>query len=134
MHALRAKEGVEVVFDNNDLPLEVITDQNRLAQVLTNLLNNATKFTDKGSIHFGYNIVGEMVEFYVQDTGRGIPASRINDIFDRSVTLNNHAPGTGLGLAISKLIVERVGGEIGVESEEGVGTRFQFSIPKVWVK
>lgn len=71
------------------------------------------------------------MEFFVQDTGMGIPPEKARNIFDRFVKLNDFVSGTGLGLAISKMIVEKLDGTIGVDSEPGKGTRFHFSIPVV---
>jgi PAS domain S-box-containing protein len=109
------------------------TDPNRLKQVLSNLIANAFKFTEKGYIEFGYRILDGNVEFYVKDTGVGIPKDKFNYIFERfgQVTENerlNHN-GTGLGLAISVNIVKLLGGRMWLESETGKGSTFYFSIP-----
>lgn len=130
VHKGRTKPGVALVFDDQSPEVEIVCDQNRLAQVLTNLLNNAEKFTDRGEIRFGYEISADKVDFYVQDTGQGIPQEKLRDIFARFVKLNDFAVGTGLGLSITKMIVEKMNGQIGVESEEGQGTRFWFSLPR----
>lgn len=107
------------------------TDQNYLTQILVNLVGNALKFTRSGSIEVGYFPgEGHMVEFYVKDTGVGIPQEQIGIIFDRFVKVNNYIEGTGLGLAICKTMVTILGGSIGVESELGVGSRFWFRIKK----
>ncbi len=129
VHRQKIRPGVELVLDDRYGEAEVVCDQNRLAQVVTNLLNNASKFTQEGEIRFGYYIEGGRIYGFVQDTGVGIPKERQHDIFDRFIKLNDFAAGTGLGLAISRMIVEKMGGRIGVESEEGVGTRFWFSLP-----
>ena len=129
VHKTRVRPGVSLVFEEKPEDVRIVCDQNRLAQVITNLLNNASKFTEKGSIRFGFDVKDERVEFYVEDTGVGIPEEKVHDIFDRFVKLNDFASGTGLGLAISKMIVERMNGTIDVESEVGRGTRFHFSIP-----
>lgn len=127
VHRSRTKPGVDLVFE--DSPEAVIEcDQNRLTQVITNLLNNAEKFTERGEIRFGYTLDDRFVEFYVQDTGMGIPEEKLQDVFNRFIRLNEAVAGTGLGLAISKMIVEHMGGTIGVESELGKGTRFRFSV------
>lgn len=126
VHKTRLKPGVELVFEEKYENVQIVCDQNRLAQVITNLVNNAAKFTESGSIRFGFDICGDHIEFYVQDSGVGIPPEKVRTIFDRFVKLNDFASGTGLGLAISKMIVERIGGTIGVESEVGKGTRFAF--------
>ena len=129
VHKTRVKPGVELVFEEKYDDVQIVCDQNRLAQVITNLLNNAAKFTEQGSIRFGFDLKDDRVEFYVEDTGVGIPEEKVRDVFDRFVKLNDFAAGTGLGLAISKMIVERMDGTIGVDSEQGSGTRFHFSIP-----
>ncbi|WP_290381007.1 sensor histidine kinase, partial [uncultured Muribaculum sp.] len=92
------------------------TDPDRLNQVLMNLLNNAAKFTTKGSITFGYELRDDEIYFYVRDTGIGIPDQDAERLFSRFTKLNNFIPGTGLGLSISKSIVEMLGGSIGVKS------------------
>lgn len=125
----RTSEGVELLFDEKYDKVELVCDQNRLAQVITNLLTNAIKFTARGQIRFGFDIRDSMIEFYVSDTGTGIAPEQVNHIFDRFVKLNNFAVGTGLGLSISKMIVEKMGGAISVESELGKGACFRFSIP-----
>lgn len=104
-------------------------EKNRLSQLIINLLSNAVKFTREGEIRFGYEIRGEMLYFYCKDTGVGIPADKINQVFDRFVKLNNFAQGTGLGLSICKSIVETMHGEMGVQSEEGKGSLFWFTLP-----
>ena len=119
---------VQISFEERLPQCLIHTEQNRLTQVITNLLNNAMKFTTRGNIRFGYRQEGNMLRFYVKDTGCGIPADKIDSVFGRFVKLNNFQQGTGLGLSICKTIVEKLGGEIGVESEEGVGTLFWFTI------
>lgn len=106
------------------------TDRNRFMQLILNLITNAIKFTDKGHISFGYKMKdNDNLYFYVSDSGRGIPKDQQLLIFDRFVKLDACVPGTGLGLSICKTIVEKLGGSIGVESEEGVGTTFWFTLP-----
>lgn len=106
------------------------TEKNRLTQVIVNFVNNAIKFTSRGSIRMGYRLQGgNELYFYVADTGRGIPKEKQLHIFDRFVKLDGLAQGTGLGLTICSTIVERLGGRIGVESEEGKGSTFWFTLP-----
>ena len=107
----------------------VITERNRLSQIIINLLNNAIKFTQKGKITFGYKLQKEKIYFYVTDTGCGIPAEKQDKIFERFIKLNNFAQGTGLGLSICKSIVDAMGGEIGVDSKVGNGSTFWFTLP-----
>ena len=112
-------------------PCFVVAEKKRLSQVLINLLTNAIKFTTKGSIRLGYEIHGKMLYFYVADTGCGFPESQKQKVFERFVRLDSANPGTGLGLAICRTIVEKMGGCIGVESEEGKGSCFWFTIPYI---
>ncbi len=131
IHKSRVKEGVELVFDEKYDSVFLTADQNRLSQVFTNLITNAIKFTSSGQILFGFNVREEQIDFYVSDTGIGIPKEKQASIFDRFVKLNDFAAGTGLGLAISRMIIEKMEGTIRVESEQGAGTIFRFSIPYV---
>ena len=100
-------------------------------QVLINLLNNAMKFTKKGSISIGYdNMEDEKeIKFFVKDTGIGIPKDKLDDIFGRFTQLNTFVQGTGLGLSICEMIVHMLGGKIWVNSEIGKWTCFWFTIP-----
>jgi signal transduction histidine kinase/CheY-like chemotaxis protein len=105
-------------------------DQNRLSQILINLLTNACKFTSKGSITLGYELRGQELYFYVRDTGIGIAPDKIDQIFTRFVKLNHFAQGSGLGLAITQSLVEKMGGHVGAQSDgEGKGSTFWFTIP-----
>ncbi len=105
------------------------TDRKRLMQVMTNLLTNARKFTASGEIVFGYRPCGDEIRFYVRDTGIGISKDNVDKVFQRFVKLNEGKQGSGVGLALCKAIVERMGGRIGVESCEGKGSTFWFSLP-----
>lgn len=107
----------------------IYTEKNRLSQLLINLLTNAIKFTSVGSVDFGYELRDKELYFYVKDTGCGIPKEGQTSVFGRFVKLNNFKQGTGLGLSICQTIVERMGGKIGVESEENVGSTFWFTLP-----
>jgi len=113
------------------------TDQNKLDSILTNLIKNAIKYTDEGTIEFGCKTVPSvhepMVRFYVKDSGIGIPADRQEAIFNRfiqaDITDTRVFEGSGLGLAISKSYVEMLGGSIWLESKEGLGSTFYFTLP-----
>ena len=133
------KKGIQLSF-RNGLPKQdsiVKTDREKFYSILTNLVKNAIKYSHEGSIEFGYKMNkendSEELEFYVKDTGIGIPKERMEAIFDRFVQADIEDKqvyeGSGLGLAISKAYVEMLGGKIWVESEEGVGSQFCFTIP-----
>lgn len=126
--------GIKLTFVPGLPECYVYTERNRLLQVISNMLTNAIKFTKVGEIVFGYSLHEEMIYFYVKDSGCGIPEEKQHDIFDRFVKLDSFKQGTGLGLAICKTIIERLGGEIGVKSEEGKGSTFWFTLPYVPVK
>ena len=121
--------GVQLIAERGLPSCPIYTEKNRLMQVLNNLLNNAAKFTKQGSITFGYELRDKQLYFYVTDTGSGIPADKVDAIFGRFVKLNSFAQGTGLGLSICQTIVEHMGGKIGVNSEEGKGSTFWFTLP-----
>lgn len=121
---------------NNGLRTEeawVKTDREKLNSILSNLVKNAIKYTDKGSIEMGYSKMDDILTFYVKDTGIGIPKIRQEAIFDRFVQADisdvQAREGAGLGLSIAKSLVELLGGKIWVESEEGVGSAFYFTLP-----
>lgn len=105
------------------------TEKNRLSQLLINLISNAIKFTTEGYIRFGYELRDKEIYFYVSDTGCGIPKDKQKSIFGRFVKLNSFEQGTGLGLSICQTLVEHMGGSIGVNSEEGKGSTFWFTLP-----
>ena len=129
VHKERVKEGVTLVFDNEEEDLLMEGDQNRIMQVITNLLTNASKFTYEGEIRFGFGRIDKDIRVYVKDTGIGIEPEKVDHIFERFVKLNSFAQGTGLGLSICRMIIEKIGGEIGVTSELGKGSTFYFTIP-----
>ncbi len=119
----------ELCFDRLETDFVLHTDRGRLVQVMSNLITNAIKFTPQGSIHFGCVIHEKVVEFYVHDSGVGIEPQYLDKVFDRFVKINDFDRGTGLGLAICKAIVEKMGGEIAVESVLSKGTTFRFTVP-----
>ena len=132
MQEKNSSPDVQILFTEKADQCMMYTDRIRLSQVIINFTNNALKFTPKGSIEMGYRIeeAKDEIYFYVKDTGIGIPADKIDKVFERFVKLNSFIKGTGLGLAICRVIVERLGGVIGVESKEGEGSRFWFRIPR----
>jgi signal transduction histidine kinase len=109
------------------------TDGNKIVAILSNLLNNAIKFTPEGFVEFGYRKMGEFVEFFVKDSGEGIRLDQHEVIFQRFIQGNNRIAknheGTGLGLSISKAFVELLGGKIWLKSDLGKGATFFFTIP-----
>ena len=127
---LRVKtDAVKLEFVEPAGPCMAYTEKNRLSQLMINLVTNAIKFTEKGSIRFGYEMRENELYFYVTDTGCGIPKDKQQNIFGRFVKLNSFAQGTGLGLSICKTLMDHMGGRIGVESEEGKGSTFWFTLP-----
>ena len=128
-------KGMKLSF-NNPLPTKevtIITDREKLYAILTNLVKNAFKYTEEGEIEVGYSKKGGTLEFYVKDTGIGIPEDRQAAIYERFVQADiedtKARQGAGLGLAITKSYVEMLGGKIWVESEEGSGSTFYFTLP-----
>lgn len=121
---------------HNGLPWEealVTTDREKLFAILTNLVKNAIKCTQKGIIEFGYQKKDKDLEFFVRDTGHGVPKHRMDAIFDRFVQAENieeiDRQGVGLGLSITKSYIDMLGGKIWLDSEEGFGSTFYFTIP-----
>ena len=121
-----------------DVPLHdknavIFTDNTKFVQILTNLIGNAIKFTKEGAVSFGYTVKGALVEFYVKDSGIGIPENMFDEIFQRFRQVETgdarQFGGNGLGLSISKAYVELLGGEMWLTSELGKGTTFYFTIP-----
>ena len=128
--SMKVSKGVELIFEEPLPECYLYTDKNRFTQVISNFINNALKFTQQGSITLGYEQVShQKIKFYVRDTGMGIPEEKQKSIFERFVKLNTFVQGTGLGLSICKSIVSQMGGEIGVDSTEGVGSCFWFTHP-----
>ena len=127
----KVKNGTKLILDDVDTELYVSGDWNRIIQIISNLLSNATKFTPKGEIHFGYREKEDFVEFYVKDSGIGIPAARIATIFRRFGKVDDFVQGTGLGLTLCRMLVEKMGGRIWLRSQEGQGSRFYFTLPLI---
>ena len=128
--SMKVSKGVELIFEEPLPECYLYTDKNRFTQVISNFINNALKFTQQGCITLGYEQVShQKIKFYVRDTGMGIPEEKQKSIFERFVKLNTFVQGTGLGLSICKSIVSQMGGEIGVDSTEGVGSCFWFTHP-----
>ena len=127
----KVKNGTKLILDDVDTELYVSGDWNRIIQIISNLLSNAAKFTPKGEIHFGYREKEDVVEFYVKDSGIGIPAERVATIFQRFGKINDFVQGTGLGLTLCRMLVEKMGGRIWLRSQEGKGSRFYFTLPLI---
>jgi len=112
-----------------------MSDGIRLVQILSNLINNAFKFTKQGRIDFGYSLKDDCLEFYVKDTGIGIPAEYHSLVFERFYQVDSNVTrqytGTGLGLSLCKAFVKLLGGTIWLNSKPGVGSAFYFTIPYV---
>ncbi len=129
------KDNIEIYNTSKNIcrDITIYTDQDKLRKVFSNLMNNSLKFTDKGKISFGCKIKTDVIEFFVKDTGIGIPQNMHEQIFERfrQVDEGNTRKygGTGLGLSISKSILDILGGEIWLESEPNIGTTFYFNIP-----
>jgi two-component system CheB/CheR fusion protein len=135
---IKEKEHLEFQYFIPDKPVDVVTDPNRLRQILSNLLDNAIKFTEKGFIRFGFEInEDKYLTFYVKDSGIGIPDEKQLSVFERfrqiNETYNRLYGGTGLGLAISRNLAHLMGGELWVESKENVGTSFYLSLPYITI-
>ncbi|MEZ5105577.1 MAG: PAS domain S-box protein [Draconibacterium sp.] len=133
------KEKLELVLKNVPSPVVIRSDENRLIQIFSNLMDNAMRFTEEGRIEFGVSSLTEnYIEFFVSDTGIGIPIEKQQVIFGRftqaDAGTSRKFGGTGLGLAIVKKLIDLMGSEINIESEPGKGSRFSFRLPYVLPK
>jgi CheY-like chemotaxis protein/nitrogen-specific signal transduction histidine kinase len=133
MFKFRCPDSVNMVWNSPNMMVTLNTDENRLVQVFSNLISNALKHTANGSITYGYRLVndGQEVEFYVSDTGSGISPEDLPNIFETYVSKDAETMqhGYGLGLPLSKIIIEKMGGTISVNSELGKGSTFTFILP-----
>lgn len=125
---LKMPEGVSLIWDQG-ADVCIYTDKNRFMQIMINLLTNAIKHISEGYIRFGYKVCQKEIEFYVIDTGEGIPQKEQERIFTRFVQLDESTQGIGLGLAICKGLISKMGGAIHVKSTEGKGAEFSFRLP-----
>ena len=129
----RCPDTVKLVWEKPAMTVTFNTDANRLTQVFSNLISNALKHTSSGSIAYGYKVLDEAqkIEFFVSDTGSGIAKEDIDQIFETYVSRDAETTknGYGLGLPLCKIIVEKLGGTISVESEVGKGSTFRFIMP-----
>lgn len=128
--SLKMTSDVALLFHGELLPsVRLQTDTQRVEQVLLNLLSNAIKCTNQGFVSLSYEVEEEFVRVSITDTGIGIAKDKQLSVFDRFVKLDDFRQGTGLGLSICKMIIEKLGGEIGVKSELGKGATFWFTLP-----
>ena len=124
------KANLKVLFDCPHDELSCVTDRRYLQQVIINLLNNAVKFTDKGTVTLRIEQGDDCIRFSVTDTGPGIPTDKQKQVFERFEQLDNFKQGTGLGLSICQSIVEMLGGRIWIDPEYIYGAKFVFTIPQ----
>lgn len=128
--SLKMTSDVALLFNADSLPsVRISTDAQRLEQVLLNLLSNAIKCTKQGFVMLSYELEEDFVRVSVTDTGKGIPKEKLDKVFERFVKLDDFQQGTGLGLSICRMIIEKLGGKIGVRSQEGAGSTFWFTLP-----
>lgn len=130
--SLKMTSDVALLYNGDMLPsVRLRTDTQRIEQVLLNLLSNAIKCTNQGFVSLSYEVEGDFVRVSVTDTGVGIDKEKQTSVFERFVKLDDFRQGTGLGLSICKMIIEKLGGEIGLRSELGKGSTFWFTLPLV---
>ena len=130
--SLKMTSDVALLYNGDMLPsVRLRTDTQRIEQVLLNLLSNAIKCTNQGFVSLSYEVEGDFVRVSVTDTGIGIDKEKQASVFERFVKLDDFRQGTGLGLSICKMIIEKLGGEIGLRSELGKGSTFWFTLPLV---
>ena len=132
VQSLKMTSDVALLYNSVAMPsVRLWIDPHRVEQVLLNLLSNAIKFTSKGFISLFYEVEDMFVRVSDMDTGIGISEEKLESVFERFVKLDDFYQGAGLGLPICKMIVEQLGGEIGVRSELGKGSTFWFTLPLV---
>ncbi len=128
-YASQCEPETTLIYNNIGTELWIYSDRNRVHQILSNLIINAKKFTKKGYIDFGFDVIGKEVNIYVNDTGIGIEKDMLDKIFERFMQVDSNAIGTGLGLTICRSIVQQLGGKISATSVFGQGSSFSFTLP-----
>jgi signal transduction histidine kinase len=135
VESLRSGKDVRLVADTGDAPVEMSTDAQRVRQILLNLLSNAIKFTDQGEVVLSLRATGTEIRLAVRDTGIGIPAHALGELFQEFHQLEagdgRRYEGTGVGLALSRRLARALGGEIEVGSREGEGSTFTLVLPRI---
>ena len=131
MFADKSKDtGVKIEVEAMADMVQPFTDRNRLREILNQYMDNAMKFTPKGTVTLGYQVNDGLLRVWVRDTGKGIPANHCNDhLFERFVKIDDFVPGSGLGLSICRSMALSIGGKVGVESKVNVGSLFWVEIP-----
>lgn len=129
-YQINMSKDISLKFIPQSKIFNLYSDPRRIRQILNNLIENAIKFTSKGTILVEYELRPSEVEISVEDTGKGIPQDDLDRIFERFVKLDSYVPGTGLGLPICKSLVESIGGKITVTSTLGKGSKFSFTVPQ----
>jgi signal transduction histidine kinase len=123
------KKGVKLQVEAMADDPQPYSDRDRVREILNQYMNNALKFTDKGSVTIGYDVKGEKLRLWVRDTGRGIPDEYCNEhLFERFFKVDDFVPGTGLGLSICRSLAASLNGAVGVESKENQGSTFWVEI------
>ena len=124
--------GIKIEVERLANTVQPFSDRHRLGEILNQYMDNAMKFTNEGVITLGYHVNNGLLRVWVRDTGKGIPASHCNDhLFERFVKIDEFVPGTGLGLSICRSLAISIGGKVGVESKQNVGSLFWVEIPLV---
>ena len=122
--------GVKIEVETTDNAVYPVSDRNRIREILNQYMDNALKFTTKGTVSLGYQMDNGLLRIWVRDTGKGIPANHCNDhLFERFVKVDEFVPGSGLGLSICRSMALSIGGRVGVESKVNVGSLFWVEIP-----
>ena len=126
----KATPGVAISTMFAQSSMNISTDINRLTEVINHLMSNAVKFTSQGKIILGYNVAAnKRLRIWVQDTGKGIAPEHLERVFERFFKVDEYIPGAGLGLSICRTMAYSLGGEVGVDSKLGEGSKFWIEIP-----